>query len=98
MNRADEVYSNEAEVGKAVEFSSTPRSDVFLTTKLGHADKIRSRLEESVAKIDPTGEKGYVDLFLIHAPSAGPEKRREQWGEMERLIEEKKARAIGVSN
>jgi len=76
-----------------------------LTTKLGHADKIRERLEESVDKIDPpsnsgSGEKnqGYVDLFLIHAPSAGPEKRREQWGEMERLIDEKKARAIGVSN
>jgi diketogulonate reductase-like aldo/keto reductase len=69
-----------------------------LTTKLGHADKIVERLNESVGKIDARDNVGYVDLFLIHAPSAGPEKRREQWKEMERLVESGKAKAIGVSN
>jgi len=69
---------------------------VFLTTKLGHADKVAERLEESITKIG--GERGYVDLFLIHAPSAGPEKRREQWKEMEKLVKDGKAKAIGVSN
>jgi diketogulonate reductase-like aldo/keto reductase len=64
-----------------------------LTTKLGHADKIQERLDESVQKIG-----GYVDLFLIHAPSAGPEKRKEQWKHMEGLVEAGKAKAIGVSN
>ena len=37
-------------------------------------------------------------MFLIHAPSAGPEKRVEQWGELEKLVKEKKAKSIGVSN
>jgi diketogulonate reductase-like aldo/keto reductase len=69
-----------------------------LTTKLGLADKITERLNESVSKMDPRGDEGYVDLFLIHSPSAGPEKRREQWGELERLVNEGKAKSIGVSN
>lgn len=41
---------------------------------------------------------GYVDLMLIHSPSAGPSKRKEQWAALEELVQEKKARAIGVSN
>ena len=90
------TQSNEAEVGKAVAGSQYPRESVFLTTKLGHADRIKERLEESVHKID--SESNYVDLFLIHAPSAGPEKRKEQWKEMEALHKAGKAKAIGVSN
>jgi diketogulonate reductase-like aldo/keto reductase len=89
-------YFNEEEVGSAVSKSSIDRKDVFLTTKLGHADKVAERLEESITKIG--GEGGYVDLFLIHAPSAGPEKRKEQWKEMEKLVKDGKAKAIGVSN
>jgi diketogulonate reductase-like aldo/keto reductase len=92
--------SNEAQVGSTIQSLSSqyPRSQVYLTTKLGLADKITERLNESVSKMDPRGDEGYVDLFLIHSPSAGPEKRREQWGELERLVNEGKAKSIGVSN
>jgi diketogulonate reductase-like aldo/keto reductase len=90
--------SNEAEVGKAVAAASVPREEIFITTKLGHADRVAERLTESVAKMDPKEEGGYVDLFLIHAPTAGPEKRKEQWAEMEQLVGSGKAKAIGVSN
>merc|ERR1712093_316049 len=40
----------------------------------------------------------YVDLFLIHTPSSGPEGRKVLWQALERLLEAKKTRAIGVSN
>ena len=46
-------------------------------------------------KID-TG--GYVDLFLIHTPSGGSDAIKEMWQALERLLNEGKAKSIGVSN
>ncbi|WRT66051.1 uncharacterized protein IL334_003003 [Kwoniella shivajii] len=90
-------YFNEEQVGLAVQASAFPRESVFITTKLGHADRIPELLEESVSKVDPRPD-GYVDLFLIHSPSAGPEKRKEQWQALESLVDRGKAKDIGVSN
>ncbi|WWC61526.1 uncharacterized protein I303_104110 [Kwoniella dejecticola CBS 10117] len=90
-------YFNEEQVGSAIKDSKYPRQSIFITTKLGLADGITGLLDDSVAKIDPTPE-GYVDLFLIHSPSAGPEKRKEQWKALEDLVKSGKAKTIGVSN
>ena len=38
----------------------------------------------------------YVDLYLLHWPVAG--KRLDSWRALERLYNEKRARAVGVSN
>lgn len=74
-------------VGKAVTNNSVPRSEVFLTTKTfnySKGDTVESLLPgliESVKKMHPVkeGEQPYVDLFLIHAPSSGPEGRQTLW-------------------
>jgi diketogulonate reductase-like aldo/keto reductase len=74
-------------VGKAVMSSSVPRSEVFLTTKTFNYSKgdtvegLLPGLIESVKKMHPAkeGEQPYVDLFLIHAPSSGPEGRQTLW-------------------
>ena len=77
------------------------RSKVFLTTKIlgatGDVDKTYDKCVASVEKMDP-GEDGYVDLFLIHSPNCGKEKRKELWWALERLYESGKAKSIGVSN
>ena len=87
-------------MGKAVRQSGLPRSDIFITTKVmygsGSVEKTYQRVLDSVHKID--GEKGYVDLFLIHTASGGAKSRKEMWLALEKLHNEGKARSIGVSN
>lgn len=39
-----------------------------------------------------------MDLFLIHSPSGGRAGRKEMWQALERMVEEGKAKSIGVSN
>ncbi|KAL8848623.1 MAG: hypothetical protein Q9221_006348 [Calogaya cf. arnoldii] len=95
-----QFYRNESEMGEAVRQSGIPRSEVYLTTKIlsagGSPEKTYQKCLESVKAIDPS--EGYVDLFLIHSPSPGSAKRKEMWQALEKLVEEKKARSIGVSN
>jgi diketogulonate reductase-like aldo/keto reductase len=90
------IYGNEVDVGEGVRASEVPRDRVFVTTKLwndDHGYDAALRAFEASAKrlgLD------YVDLYLIHWPVAG--KRRDSWRALERLYEQKVARAIGVSN
>jgi diketogulonate reductase-like aldo/keto reductase len=96
-----QFYANEAEVGRAVKESGIKRSDVFLTTKIlsaaGSVQKSYEKCLASVEKVD-VAEDGYVDMFLIHSPNSGKEKRKEMWLALERLYDEGKVRSIGVSN
>ncbi|WP_274363996.1 aldo/keto reductase [Paenibacillus thermotolerans] len=90
------VYGNEAGVGKAIRQSGVKREELFVTTKVWNADQgYESTLrayEESLKKLG----LDYVDLYLIHWPVKG--KYVETWRALRKLYEEKRVRAIGVSN
>jgi diketogulonate reductase-like aldo/keto reductase len=93
-----QYYENEAQVGQAVRESGIPREEIFVTTKiLNSAGSLEETLEQCRQSVKTLG-LDYVDLFLIHSPSSGPQGREELWLALEKLLHEGGTRAIGVSN
>lgn len=90
------LYGNEADVGAAIRASGIPRDEIFVTTKLDRRDhgydRALSGFEESLDRLD----LDHVDLYLIHWPGGGA--REETWRALERILDDGRARAIGVSN
>lgn len=92
------VYKNEEGVGKGIVASGIDRGDIFLTTKVWNEDQ---GFDETLKAMDASLKRlgtNYVDLYLIHWPSAFRGKYIETWKAMIRLREEGKAKSIGVSN
>lgn len=103
-----EYYQNEAGVGagirQALDNEGLSRQELFVTTKLwpGNAawGQTPKTTASTVASLNESLERlrlDYVDLYLIHAPFEH-EQRLAQWRGLVELREQKKARAIGVSN
>ena len=90
------MYGNERDVGRAVQESSVPREGVFVTTKLWNSDHGYDRTLRAFDKSLQLLDMEYIDLYLIHWPVEGL--RKETWRAMEKLYNDGKCRAIGVSN
>ncbi|MFC7320105.1 aldo/keto reductase [Halobacillus campisalis] len=89
-------YDNETGVGKAIQDSGIPREDIFLTTKVWNDEQ---GYEETLQAFERSLERlgvDYVDLYLIHWPV--PNLFKETWKAFEKLYQEGKVKAIGVSN
>lgn len=88
-------YQNEEAVGDAIKESGINRNEIFVTTKLWIADagyeKTQKAVELSLNKL----KLDYLDLYLIHQPYGDV---HGSWRALEELYQEKKIRAIGVSN
>lgn len=106
------IYGNEDEVGIGITNSGVPRKDIFLTTKLWNSHHspadVAIALENSLQKLGVE----YVDLYLMHYPCANDKERFvengesvpvnidyiDTWKAMEKLLETRTVRAIGISN
>jgi diketogulonate reductase-like aldo/keto reductase len=89
-------YGNEEGVGIAIKESGIPREELFITTKVKNSDQgyesTLKAFETSMKKLD----LAYLDLYLVHWPVKG--KYKETWGAIEKLYQDGRIRAIGVSN
>jgi diketogulonate reductase-like aldo/keto reductase len=94
------MYGNEAEVGaalkRAIAAGQVRRDEVFVTTKLWNSDH---GYDQALRAFDASHRRlglEQIDLFLLHWPV--PERRRDSWRALERILGEGRCRAIGVSN
>ncbi|MDF5758975.1 aldo/keto reductase [Spongiactinospora sp. TRM90649] len=92
------AYGNEADVGRGLAASGVPREDVFVTTKLWNTDQgYDAALRAFDASVTALG-LDVLDLYLIHWPAPGKDLYLDTWRALERLLGERRVRAIGVSN
>lgn len=90
------LYGNETGVGKAVRASGIPREEIFVTTKVWNTDQgYDQTLRAFEASMERLGLE-YVDLYLVHWPVKG--KYKDTYRALEKLYQDGRVRAIGVSN
>ena len=93
-----EMYRNEKQVGDAIARSGLPREEIFVTSKLNNNNLT---YDDALRSFDRTlTDLGFerVDLFLIHWPLPTVRDFVEVWRALEKVYQEGRARAIGVSN
>ncbi|MFK0005206.1 aldo/keto reductase [Paenarthrobacter sp. NPDC090522] len=93
------AYGNEREVGEGLRASGVGRSEVFIETKVWVSDY---GYEQTLHAWDKaTGKLGvdYLDLFILHQPAPDRfDKTIAAYKALEKLLDDGKVRAIGVSN
>lgn len=88
-------YFNESEVGEALKESDVPRKEIFLTTKVWIDNYGEGKTYNSVVESLKKLQTDYLDLILLHQPVGD---YYAAYRDLEKLYEEGKVRAIGVSN
>ena len=90
------MYGNEKDVGAAVSRSGLDREELFITTKVWNDDHGYDRTLKAFQRSQEALGLDYVDLYLVHWPGGGL--RKETWRAMEKLLQDGRCQAIGVSN
>jgi len=89
-------YRNERDISIAIKQTEIPREEIFIATELWNIDQgydsTLAACDQSLSQL----ETDYIDLYLMHWPVT--DIRLETWKAMEKLFDDGKCRAIGVSN
>ncbi len=95
------LYGTERILGQVVRKSGIPRDQLILETKLwiDETDDPQAALERSLRRLGTD----YVDIYMIHWPRRPgdpdwKEHLAETYQKMEKLVDQGKARALGLSN
>ena len=101
-------YKNEENVGNGIneglKFTGLKREDIFVTTKVWNTEQGYENTLHAFNNSLQRLNMDYVDLYLIHWPvtkdyaDEWQDRIKETWKAMEKLYNEGKIRAIGVSN
>ena len=88
-------YRNESEIGQGIVSSGVPRKEIFVTTKLWTDVDSRDKVFRSVDKSLQSLKTDYLDLLLIHWPTAA---NVTVWQAMLELQQQGVVRSVGTSN
>lgn len=90
------IYKNEEGIGQALQETSVPRNDIFITTKLWNDDQLNAEaaMTTSLKKLQLES----VDLYLMHWPCPAKDNYVEAWKQMIKLQEQGLTKSIGVCN
>jgi diketogulonate reductase-like aldo/keto reductase len=92
-------YLNEPEVGAGIAASGVERSELFVQTKVWVSDY---SYDKALHAFDVSTRKlrvDYIDLYLLHQPLPQAfDATVDAFRALERLLEDKRVRAIGISN
>lgn len=95
-----QMYGNERQVGEGIRASGVPREEIFLVTKLyggslSGGERTRRAAQDSLDKLGT-----YIDLMLLHEPSAGSRARLDSYRVLSEMVDPTKGaiRSLGVSN
>lgn len=99
------VYGNERSVGEGIKAGGVPRGELFVTSKVWNSERgYDSTLRACEKSLSDLG-LDYLDLYLIHWPAntrqfgdKADAINLDTWKAMERLVDEKVVRSIGLSN
>jgi diketogulonate reductase-like aldo/keto reductase len=94
---AAEMYGTDASIGEALRTHSISRHELFITSKVY---KNIHDIEQACLDVLSRLNIDYLDLWLIHAPFFDRNKisLEQAWQQMEKLVNDGKVKAIGVSN
>lgn len=92
------VYGNEPGTGEGIRTCGVPREELFITTKVWNTDQGYERTLRSFEQSLKNLGLSCLDLYLIHWPVPQQALFVETWRALEKLYQEGRVRAIGVSN